>query len=301
MRSRFSFPLFPLSSRTDRSLSLPSYPRPLSLHTESPSSFPSFVEDIEINDLRNRYLLTKGPTQQQILADTGASVLTKGVWYPDKSMATEKDPPLYLHITAVRSTFPPSLLLSRPSSFSHAISPSSLFLLVLPVSPSSLLSSLTPPLPSPSISQESADKLALGVAAVRALIDQDLQLLAAGAPPARGGAPGDQGWGNRERVRFSLSRSSLLEPELTSSLFPSNFLLSLRSILALSLSLHPFATFSQRKWPEEKIFIEFDSIRNFNVKAKTVGPGVRLPPRCTSLCVLTPRQPCASSYSELAR
>lgn len=25
---------------------------------------------------------------------------TKGVWYPDKSKATEKDPPLYLHITA---------------------------------------------------------------------------------------------------------------------------------------------------------------------------------------------------------
>lgn len=60
-----------------------------------------FVEDIEINDLRNRYLLTKGPTQQQILADTGANVLTRGVWYPDKSMATEKDPPLYLHIAGV--------------------------------------------------------------------------------------------------------------------------------------------------------------------------------------------------------
>ena len=44
--------------------------------------------------------MTKGPTQQQILADTGAAVLTKGVWYPDKSMATEKDPALYLHITA---------------------------------------------------------------------------------------------------------------------------------------------------------------------------------------------------------
>lgn len=25
---------------------------------------------------------------------------TKGVWYPDKSKATEKDPPLYLHISA---------------------------------------------------------------------------------------------------------------------------------------------------------------------------------------------------------
>ena len=25
---------------------------------------------------------------------------TKGVWYPDRTKATEKDPPLYLHITA---------------------------------------------------------------------------------------------------------------------------------------------------------------------------------------------------------
>jgi hypothetical protein len=27
-------------------------------------------------------------------------VTTKGQWYPDRSLATEKDPPLYLHITA---------------------------------------------------------------------------------------------------------------------------------------------------------------------------------------------------------
>jgi len=27
-------------------------------------------------------------------------VSTKGVWYPDRSKATEKDPPLYLHIMA---------------------------------------------------------------------------------------------------------------------------------------------------------------------------------------------------------
>ncbi|GAA5844597.1 hypothetical protein JCM11251_002237 [Rhodosporidiobolus azoricus] len=129
-----------------------------------------FVEDIEINDLRNRYLLTKGPTQQQILAETGAAVLTKGVWYPDKSMATEKDPPLYLHITA-----------------------------------------------------ESADKLTAGVAAVRALIDQEgVNLENRGRQP--GG--GDGGWGGRER----------------------------------------------RKWPEEKVPIELEPLRNFNIRAKTVGP-----------------------------
>ena len=87
-----------------------------------------FTHDIDINDLRNRYLLTKGSTQQQVRTncvsdsclfwkltvflsayslfcfkiheDTGASVSTKGTWYPDRSKATDRDPPLYLHIAA---------------------------------------------------------------------------------------------------------------------------------------------------------------------------------------------------------
>ncbi|RDB30341.1 Uncharacterized protein C30D11.14c [Hypsizygus marmoreus] len=59
-----------------------------------------FTYDIDINDLRNRYLLTKGSTQDQIHEETGASVSTKGVWYPDRSRATEKDPALYIHISA---------------------------------------------------------------------------------------------------------------------------------------------------------------------------------------------------------
>jgi len=45
-------------------------------------------------------MLTKGSTQTEIHEETGASVSTKGVWYPDRSKATEKDPPLYLHIAA---------------------------------------------------------------------------------------------------------------------------------------------------------------------------------------------------------
>ncbi|KAB5590849.1 hypothetical protein CTheo_5718 [Ceratobasidium theobromae] len=68
-------------------------------HKRDPFDGP-YTHDIEINDLRNRYLLTKGSTQQQIHSETEASVTTKGVWYPDKSKATEKDPPLYLHISA---------------------------------------------------------------------------------------------------------------------------------------------------------------------------------------------------------
>ncbi|KAK0466843.1 uncharacterized protein EV420DRAFT_1617127 [Desarmillaria tabescens] len=59
-----------------------------------------YSKDIDINDVRNRYMLTKGSTQQEIHEDTGASVSTKGTWYPDRSKATEKDPPLYLHVTA---------------------------------------------------------------------------------------------------------------------------------------------------------------------------------------------------------
>ncbi|KAJ3565293.1 hypothetical protein NP233_g7720 [Leucocoprinus birnbaumii] len=59
-----------------------------------------YSHDIDINDVRNRYLLTKGSTQEQIHAETGASVGTRGVWYPDRTKATAKDPPLYIHISA---------------------------------------------------------------------------------------------------------------------------------------------------------------------------------------------------------
>ncbi|KOS23224.1 Uncharacterized protein ESCO_003586 [Escovopsis weberi] len=59
-----------------------------------------FIQDIEVNDLRNRYLLTKGSTQEMIRAETGADVTTRGNYYPNKSMATAANPPLYLHITS---------------------------------------------------------------------------------------------------------------------------------------------------------------------------------------------------------
>lgn len=32
----------------------------------------------------------------------------------------------------------------------------------------------------------------------------------------------------------------------------------------------------RRKWPEEKVLINLESLRNFNVRAKVVGPGVSL-------------------------
>ncbi|KAI7902199.1 uncharacterized protein BX663DRAFT_436087 [Cokeromyces recurvatus] len=59
-----------------------------------------FVKDITINDLKNRYMLTRGATQTQIQQETGADVITRGKYYPDVSLATDKEPPLYLHITA---------------------------------------------------------------------------------------------------------------------------------------------------------------------------------------------------------
>ncbi|EJD54720.1 eukaryotic type KH-domain (KH-domain type I) [Auricularia subglabra TFB-10046 SS5] len=120
-----------------------------------------FTHDIDINDVRNRYLLTKGQTQADINTETGASVTTKGVWYPDRSRATERDPPLYLHIAA------------------H--------------------------------SQESLQKA----------IDKVNELLA-------------------------LDLGSLVEERKRET---------------------------RRKWPEEKITIGLDMLRNFNVRAKVVGPG----------------------------
>ncbi|KAH8821225.1 hypothetical protein F5884DRAFT_767010 [Xylogone sp. PMI_703] len=59
-----------------------------------------YIKDIEVNDLRNRYTLTKGSTQKMIKEETGADVTTRGSYYPDKSMATAANPPLYLHVTS---------------------------------------------------------------------------------------------------------------------------------------------------------------------------------------------------------
>ncbi|EKD04685.1 hypothetical protein A1Q2_01023 [Trichosporon asahii var. asahii CBS 8904] len=57
-----------------------------------------FVKDIEINDLRNRYVLTRSSTQKN--DETGASIETKGVWVPDRSRMPPGEMPLYLHIVA---------------------------------------------------------------------------------------------------------------------------------------------------------------------------------------------------------
>ncbi|KAJ7065220.1 hypothetical protein C8F01DRAFT_982633 [Mycena amicta] len=60
----------------------------------------AFSQDIDINDVRNRYMLTKTSTQQEIKEKAGGNCTTRGVWYPDRTKATDRDPPLYLHVTA---------------------------------------------------------------------------------------------------------------------------------------------------------------------------------------------------------
>ncbi|PKI82945.1 hypothetical protein MVES_003305 [Malassezia vespertilionis] len=60
----------------------------------------AFTHDIEINDHRNRYLLTKSQTQSDLYRETSARVFTRGTWYPDRSKTRPNEPPLHLHITA---------------------------------------------------------------------------------------------------------------------------------------------------------------------------------------------------------
>lgn len=118
-------------------------------------------------------MLTKGQTQTQLHQDTGASVTTKGTWYPDKSMATPNDPPLYLHISA--ST------------------------------------------------RETLDK---AIEAINELMAQDVPQLTE----------------DRHQKRLEYEAQKRAGPP------------------------------SRREWPEEKISINLDPLRNFNVRSKIVGP-----------------------------
>ncbi|CAO3648063.1 unnamed protein product [Cunninghamella echinulata] len=45
-------------------------------------------------------MLTRGATQSEIAQETGAEITTRGKYYPDANLATEKEPPLYLYVTA---------------------------------------------------------------------------------------------------------------------------------------------------------------------------------------------------------
>ncbi|KAJ9104332.1 hypothetical protein QFC19_003972 [Naganishia cerealis] len=141
----------------------------------------AFTYDIDINDLRNRYLITKGATQHQISTETGASVTTKGVWLPDRSKAGPNDQPLFIHISA----------------------------------------------PSQAVLDAAVKK-------VNEVISQELGPLVE-----------DRSQWAKNRERFGLKDGGPGAPEGR----------------------------ERRKWPEEKIPIGLDSMRNFNVRAKVVGPG----------------------------
>ncbi|RSH92217.1 hypothetical protein EHS25_008632 [Saitozyma podzolica] len=137
-----------------------------------------FVKDIEVNDLRNRYVLTKASTQKQIQEETGASVQTKGTWVPDRAKIQPGEIPLYLHIVATSQIV-----------------------------------------------------LDAAVAKVNELINSELGPLI------------------DDRTLIARNRA---------------------------MGLPPPQHLDQRgrpKWPEAKLPIGLDSLRNFNVRAKTVGPG----------------------------
>ncbi|WVR04658.1 hypothetical protein IAU60_001669 [Kwoniella sp. DSM 27419] len=137
-----------------------------------------FVKDIEVNDLRNRYVLTKGSTQKQIEEETGASVVTKGIWVPDRTKMPPGESPLYLHIVATSQSI-----------------------------------------------------LDAAVGKVNDLINQELGPLI------------------DDRTLVARNRALGLPPPASAM------------------------TGGRVKWPEDKIPIGLESMRNFNVRAKTVGPG----------------------------
>ncbi|KAK1921624.1 hypothetical protein DB88DRAFT_498613 [Papiliotrema laurentii] len=137
-----------------------------------------YTKDIPINDLKNRYVLTKGSTQKQISEETGTSVTTKGVWVPDASRLGPGEVPLYIHIVA-----------------------------------------------------KTQAALDAASAKVQELIDQEL--------------------GPLIDTRTLIARNR-----------------------ALGLPMPAGVDAQGRvKWPEAKLPIGLDSLRNFNVRAKTVGPG----------------------------
>jgi len=67
---------------------------------EKSSNKGKFCKNVEINDVKNRYTLTKASFLDKLQEETKAEIITRGKYYPNKSMATAKDPALYLHVAA---------------------------------------------------------------------------------------------------------------------------------------------------------------------------------------------------------
>ena len=132
--------------------------------------------------------MTRSQTQTSIQDETGATVSAKGQWYPDRSMATSTDPPLYLHISA------------------H--------------------------------SKEVLDK---AVEKVNEVINSDLPQLTEDR--------------NAKRLEYEARKNA--PPQVSR-------LRECRATLTFF--------FQRRDWNEERISIPFESLRNFNIRAKVVGP-----------------------------
>lgn len=145
---------------------------------------PLAVSVLQVNDVKNRYLITKGSTQQQIHQDTGASLTTKGTWYPDRNLATAENPPLFIHVEAA--------------------------------------------------TQEMLDA---ALAKIQEVIDSEAPQLI-----EERGMRGSRTAPTREQQQQQQQQGGSGWPE-------------------------------RRKWPEQKIPIGLETLRNFNVRAKIVGPG----------------------------
>lgn len=73
---------------------------PYNLNKESSSNKGKFCKNIEINDVKNKYMLTKASLLDKLQEETKAEIITRGKYYSNKALATAKDPPLYLHVAA---------------------------------------------------------------------------------------------------------------------------------------------------------------------------------------------------------
>jgi len=73
---------------------------PYNLNKENSSNKGKFCKNIEINDVKNKYMLTKASLLDKLQEETKAEIITRGKYYSNKALATPKDPPLYLHVAA---------------------------------------------------------------------------------------------------------------------------------------------------------------------------------------------------------
>jgi hypothetical protein len=60
----------------------------------------NYCKQIDLNDVRNRYAVTRPEMQSQIEQQTGVKVETRGKYYPDRRLASERDPAIHLFLQA---------------------------------------------------------------------------------------------------------------------------------------------------------------------------------------------------------